>query len=108
MKRRAEQVASGLMRPAATALLQANPSGQLTTLTRLQLTDDLRAAHAWVAGWQALNDRQQAAITHAMQMAIRDASTTKFTPRLTIHDDDSAAYAARIAQIIDDDKPGAI
>ncbi len=108
MKRRAEQVAANLMRPAATALLATTPHGTLTTLTRLQLTDDLRSANAWVAGWQNLNDRQQAAITHAMQMAIRDASTAKFTPRLTVHDDDSAAYAAHIAQILDDDKSSKI
>ena len=103
MKRRAQQVAASLQLPVAKALLAATPHGKLTTLTRLQVTDDLRSAVAWIAGWQLLEPREQGQVTHALQMAVRDSSTSKFTPHLTIHDDDSAAYAAHIQRLIEDD-----
>lgn len=106
MSRRAEQIAAELQRHIAQALVPVLPNGSLVTVTRVHVTDDIRVADVYLAGWDTLTAFEQRQAQRAMQSATKTASQAKFTPKLVFHHDDSAEYAARIARLIQDDTSG--
>jgi len=103
MTRRTEQVASQIQRTAAEALVSERLEGpQLLTVTRAQVSPDLRQASLWVAGWAQLTPARQAYLERVLARAVRDQATSKFTPRLAVLDDSSSAYAQHIAELLAD------
>lgn len=103
MTRRSDQVAVQIQRYAAQALVAFAPKGGvLLTVTRSQVSPDMKQATVWVAGWGQLDTAQIAQLSRAMGREIALHLTSKFTPRLTVLDDDSGAYASHISQILHD------
>ncbi len=101
MTRRSDQVAAQIQRYAAQALAElVLKRDMLITVTRSQVSPDMKQATVWVAGWDQLTSAEQQEATRAMGREIAHHLTSKFTPRLSVRDDDSGKYASHISHIL--------
>ena len=74
------------------------------TVTRMDVSPDLRHATAWIGVVGAIDGEKAVERLHglvgAFQMAIAKALATKFTPRLHFKLDTNSQYAADIDQLL--------
>jgi len=82
-----------------------DPRIGFVTVTKVEVTGDLRAAKAYVSLMGS--EEQKAATWHALQKAaghlrseIGQRIKLRFTPELTLHLDESLAYSARINELL--------
>lgn len=101
MSLRVQRVASQLQRQVADAL-QAEVSGikLLLTVTRVNVSPDLRQATVWVAGWDEIETANQERISRLLQRYCNQRSTSKVTPRLRLEADTSSDYAQNIQRLL--------
>ena len=103
MSRRSEQVANQLVRLSAEVLVGVTSRPDvLLTVTRGQVAPDLRQATVWVAGWDQLTESEQTKYRHEIQVRVQERSTSKFTPRVRVVEDDSSDHAQHIARLLSD------
>ena len=83
---------------------ELNFEGALVTLNQVDVTPDLKSAHAYVS---VLGKEDQAAVMAnleehraILQSALAKAVTLKYTPQLVFHLDDSIERGARVFEIL--------
>jgi ribosome-binding factor A len=83
---------------------EINFEGALVTLNQVDVTPDLKSAHAYVS---VLGKEDQAAVMAnleehraILQSALAKAVTLKYTPQLVFHLDDSIERGARVFEIL--------
>lgn len=105
MSERIRKVESLIQQVVAAELTQLPDAARLT-ITKVQVSPDLRNATVWVG---VLADDEAAAlqlftsaVTHrpAFQEAVARQLTTKFVPRLTLERDSGGQYAQQITKLI--------
>lgn len=83
---------------------ELNFEGALVTLNQVDVTPDLKSAHAYVSVFGKEN--QAAVMTNLeehrvlLQTALAKAVTLKYTPQLVFHLDDSIERGARVFEIL--------
>ena len=100
MSRRTEQLSANIVRICAAKLVEFPVPGTLLTVTRAKVAPDNRRATIWVAGWIDVSDSLKNKLRLELQSALAHKSTTKFTPLLEIIDDQTAANAAAIVDLV--------
>ena len=83
---------------------EINFEGALVTLNQVDVTPDLKSAHAYVS---VLGKKDQSAVMAnleehrvILQSALAKAVTLKYTPQLVFHLDDSIERGARVFEIL--------
>ena len=83
---------------------ELNFEGALVTLNQVDVTPDLKSAHAYVS---VLGKKDQSAVMTkleeqraVLQSALAKAVTLKYTPQLVFHLDDSIERGARVFEIL--------
>jgi ribosome-binding factor A len=110
MSQRTQKVAS-LVQQAVAAELSALPEAAYLTVTKVDVTPDLRSCTVWIGVLApraattaaAMADRAFAAAQATrdqLQAAVARRLTTKFVPRLTLERDTAGEYAEHIDRLI--------
>jgi ribosome-binding factor A len=72
----------------------------LVTVTKVEVAPDLRTANVWIATYRDGTWEDIMALRPLLQRAVAAAMTSKNTPRLTLRQDLSGEYAARIHEAL--------
>ena len=107
MSQRTLKVESLIRQTVAPALTEAlGRDAAQVTVTRVQVTPDLRHATVWVG---LLTDEHEAimnrlsGLTHRIQAQVSQKLTSKFVPRIELKLDDTGEYVDRLSRLLKKD-----
>lgn len=105
MKQRSERIAELVRQTVGTSLVRKLP-GQYLTITKVEVSDDMRHTHVWVSRALHVNEPTEKLLDFLngykkeLQEQIASSLKTRFTPKLHLHIDDGNKYADKIDSLL--------